>query len=272
MQDKRQGTSERKNYLRFPLPTRLLHWIAAGAILTLLWSGFWIFNLHPRLYWGDSGYFGAPAIAELAADTSSEETQMSLIIGDWSIDVTGIMGRVNRQPYVRIFNFPQDFEFGGTRALHFTAAWILVVCWIYYLRHLLNSGRLKNNWLPRRGELSLRNLATDFLNHLKLRRIRGEAAREYNVLQKISYLAVMFVLLPLILLTGLTMSNSVTTAWPILFDIFGGRQSARTLHFVCAFLILLFLLVHVIQLFIAGFINHGRAMITGRFEIVPEKE
>ena len=105
-----------------------------------------------------------------------------------------------------------------------------------------------------------------------MRRTRGEAIKKYNVLQKLAYLSVMFGLLPLLLLTGLTMSNSVTTAWPFLFDIFGGRQSARTLHFVFASLMSLFILIHLFELLVAGFFNHTRSMITGHFKIAPEKD
>lgn len=259
------------SYLRFPVPTRILHWLAAAAIFALLWSGFWIFNIHPRLYWGEVGYFGAPAVAEIVADTSTEPAQMAIRVGGASFDVTGIMGRVNRQPFVRIFNFPEGFQFGASRALHFTAAWVLVLSWLVYVYHLVSSGRLKNTWLPSRQELSPGNLGRDLVNHLKLRRPRGEAARQYNTLQKLSYLLVMFLLLPLVFLSGLTMSNSVTAAWPFLFDLFGGRQSARTLHFLFASLTVLFILVHVVQLFVVGFVNHLRAMITGRLKINPEQ-
>jgi len=258
------------SYLRFPVSTRLLHWLSALAIFALLWSGFWIFNIHPRLYWGEVGYFGSPAVAEIVADTSIEPAQMAIRVGNVSLDVTGIMGRVNRQPFVRIFNFPEGFQFGASRALHFTAAWVLVLSWLVYVYHLISSGRLRNTWLPTRQELSPGNLVQDIVNHLKLRRPKGDAARQYNILQKLSYLAIMFVLLPLVFLSGLTMSNSVTAAWPFLFDLFGGRQSARTLHFLFASLTVLFVLIHVVQLFIVGFINHLRAMITGRLRINPE--
>ncbi|MCP5347142.1 MAG: cytochrome b/b6 domain-containing protein [Gammaproteobacteria bacterium] len=260
------------SYLRFPVPTRILHWLSAAAIFVLLWSGFWIFNIHPRLYWGEVGYFGSPAIAEIVADTSTEPAQMAIRVGDASFDVTGIMGRVNRQPFVRVFNFPQGFQYGATRALHFTAAWVLVVSWLVYLYHLVSSGRLRRTWLPSRQELSPANLGRDLLNHLKLHRPKGDAARQYNTLQKLSYLLVMLLLLPLVFLSGLTMSNSVTTAWPFLFDLFGGRQSARTMHFVFASLTVFFILIHVLQLFVVGIVNHLRAMITGRLKISMEED
>ncbi|MEQ8953274.1 MAG: cytochrome b/b6 domain-containing protein [Gammaproteobacteria bacterium] len=261
-----------RTYLRFPLATRLLHWIAAAAIFALLWSGLWIFNIHPRLYWGDTGYFGAPAVAELAAGNAGGAPRYTLEIGALSINVTGLMGRGNGQPYVRLYNYPQGFDFGGNRALHFTAAWFLVIGWLYYVSHLISSGRLRQVWLPKPHELSPRHIGRDILNHLKLRRVRGDAARQYNILQKLTYLLLMFVLFPLVFLSGLTMSNSITTAWPFLFDLFGGRQSARTLHFMFASITVVFILIHVLQLFVAGFINHLRSMITGRFRISPEVE
>src|SRR4030095_10196779 len=108
-------------------------------------------------------------------------------------------------------------------------------------------------------------------NHLRLRRPRGEAARRYNVLQKLTYLAVIFLLLPTILLAGLTMSPAVTAAFPFLFDLFGGRQSARTIHFIAANLLVLFVLVHVLQVLLAGAFNLMRSMITGRYVIKPER-
>ncbi|MBT8147927.1 MAG: cytochrome b/b6 domain-containing protein, partial [Gammaproteobacteria bacterium] len=206
------------------------------------------------------------------ADTSVEPARMAVRIGNFSLDVTGLMGRVNRQPFVRVFNFPEGFQFGASRALHFTAAWALVLSWLAYVYHLVSSGRLRDTWLPKLRELSPGNLAQDVTNHLKFRRAKGEAAKHYNTLQKLTYLGVMFVLLPLVFLSGLTMSNSVTTAWPFLFDLFGGRQSARTLHFVFASLTVLFVLIHVLQLLVAGAINHVRAMITGHFHITPEQE
>ena len=241
-----------------------------AAILILVWSGFWIFNIHPRLYWGEVGYFGSPAVAELVADTSSEPAQMVVRIGSFSLNVTGFMGRVNRQPFVRLFNFPDGFQFGGTRALHFTAAWVLILSWLTYVYHLVVSGRLRNSWLPGKHELSPRHLGRDFIDHLMLRRAKGEVARSYNTLQKLSYLGVMFILLPLLFLSGLTMANSVTAAWPFLFDLFGGRQSARTLHFLFASLIVLFIIVHILQLFVSGFFNTLRGMITGRYKITSE--
>lgn len=268
--DPSMGASQ--SYLRFPLSTRVLHWLSAATIFTLLWSGFWIFNLHPRLYWGDTGHFGTPAIAELAIVGSGDERRSEIRIGELSIEVTNLMGLGNGQPYVRVFNFPDGFQFGGTRALHFTAAWLFLLSWLAYVYHLTASGRLRKNWWPRAGELSPRNIGRDILDHVRLRRAKGEEAKRYNILQKLSYLLVMFLLIPAFIVSGLTMSNSITTAFPFLFDILGGRQSARTIHFICASLLSLFVVVHLLQLVVIGFINHGRAMITGRLSIKSEDD
>jgi thiosulfate reductase cytochrome b subunit len=124
---------------------------------------------------------------------------------------------------------------------------------------------------PARAELTFASLGRELSQHLRLRRVHGEAARRYNLLQKLSYLVVIFGLIPLLIVSGLTMSNSVTTAFPDLFTLFGGRQSARSIHFIAAMLLLAFILVHVFQVFVAGFFNLMRSMITGRFAVEPEE-
>jgi thiosulfate reductase cytochrome b subunit len=110
----------------------------------------------------------------------------------------------------------------------------------------------------------------DIWNHARLRRARGAAARHYNVLQKLTYVVVMFGLLPVMVLSGLAMSPAVTAAMPFLLDLFGGRQSARTIHFLVTDLLVLFVLVHVFEVIVTGLSNNMRAMITGRYAILPE--
>ncbi len=117
---------------------------------------------------------------------------------------------------------------------------------------------------------SARNIAGEFWQHLRLKRARGESARHYNLLQKASYLLVIFVLFPTLVLSGLTMSNAMTAAFPDLIALFGGRQSARSMHFLAAMLLVSFVLVHVFQVFVAGFFNMMRSMITGRFVVDRE--
>ena len=117
----------------------------------------------------------------------------------------------------------------------------------------------------------LKHIGRSILDHLKLKHPRGEAAKRYNVLQKLTYIAVIFILLPLMILTGLTMSPGVDSAAPWLPEIFGGRQSARTIHFIAASLIVLFILVHLIEVLLSGVFNEMRSMITGWFAVKPEK-
>jgi len=161
-------------------------------------------------------------------------------------------------------------EFGATRGWHFAFAWILGLSLPLYGLYLIGSGRLTKMLLPTRGDLELRSIANEFWQHLRLKRARGESARRYNLLQKASYLLVIFILIPLMVLSGLTMSNAITAAFPDLIALFGGRQSARSIHFLAAMLLVAFVLVHVFQVCVAGFFNLMRSMITGRFVVDRE--
>jgi thiosulfate reductase cytochrome b subunit len=158
------------------------------------------------------------------------------------------------------------------RDVHFDAAWLFVFNGAVYLLFGFVSGHFRRDLLPAAKEVSPRHLLTDIWNHLRLRRARGAAACHYNVLQKLAYVSVIFGLLPLMTLSGLTMSPAVTTAVPFLLDLFGGRQSARTVHFLVTDLLILFVLIHVIQVIITGAFNNMRAMITGRYVVLPEAE
>src|SRR5205823_13878972 len=125
---------------------------------------------------------------------------------------------------------------------------------------------------PSARELRPASLWHDIKDHARLRFPTGEAARRYNILQKLSYIGVIFLLLPMMVLTGLTMSPGIDAAWPWLLDLFGGRQSARSIHFLAATALLLFILVHLMMVVLAGPINEIRSMITGRFRVPPERQ
>ena len=150
-------------------------------------------------------------------------------------------------------------------------AWAFVANGAIYLLFGLFSGHFRRDLAPAAAQLRPRHILADIWDHVRLRRPRGEAAKRYNVLQKLTYLAVIFVLLPAMVLTGLTMSPAVTAALPFLFDLFGGRQSARTIHFLAANLLVIFVLVHVIEVVLSGVFNLMRSMITGRYAIRPER-
>jgi thiosulfate reductase cytochrome b subunit len=153
------------------------------------------------------------------------------------------------------------------RRWHFFFAWAFVANLLVYLVAAIASGHFWRDLLPSKQQLRPRALLKDLANHLRLNFPRGEASGGYNPLQKLTYLAVIFVLLPLMILTGLAMSPGMDAIVPWLVDLFGGRQSARTIHFIAAGLIVLFVFVHVAMVLLAGPVNELRSMITGRFAI-----
>ena len=261
--------------LRHPWPVRLWHWTNALAVTLSLVTGLLIFNIHPRLYWGEDGHAGMPSILSLSvSDPDPKRPRFELQVGGHHWDVTDWMGVIDTEgndQYVLVAATPADFQFGGTRIWHFMSAWILVTAWLVYALYVAVGGRLARVLWPTREDRSWRNLAYELRQHLLLRRARGEAAKRYNLLQKISYLAVVLVLMPALILSGLTMSNSVTAVFPDLFSLFGGRQSARSVHFIAAALLLGFVVVHLVQVLVAGFFNSMRSMLTGRYAIEAEK-
>jgi len=267
--------STRQIDYRHPWPVRVWHWTNAAAIAVLLATGLLIFDIHPHLYWGEDGQKGVGAFLSLSGThLERKDPQTELSIGGRRWNVTGVLGSVIDDgfggQYLLAAAAPEDWQFGATRGWHFAFAWFLGLSLPLYLGYLLLSGRFTRVLLPTRGDLAPRNVAHELWQHLRLRRARGEAARHYNLLQKLSYLSVMVVLVPTLILSGLTMSNAVTAAFPGLFSLFAGRQSARSIHFIAAMLLVLFVLVHVFQVFVGGFFNMMRSMITGRF--VSERE
>ena len=141
-----------------------------------------------------------------------------------------------------------------------------------YMVWTLLSGHLRKDLHVRRAEWSPRHIWHDMKEHARLRFPRGQAAARYGILQKLSYIGVIFILLPLMIATGLTMSPGMNAAWPWLLDIFGGRQSARSIHFIAAWALVLFVLVHIAMVLLAGPVNELRSMVTGWFRLPPERE
>jgi thiosulfate reductase cytochrome b subunit len=268
---------QREVMYRHTVTVRLTHWINALIFVLLLISGLRIFNYHPALYWGSDGHSGMPSFISIEALTNVDTgapVGVTTIMGH-SFDTTGVMGvsySVNGEPVEGAFPnwLTLPVGLGPARGVHFGAAWLLVLNGLVYLLSGLFSGHFRRDLLPAAKELSPRHVLADIWNHLRLRRARGAAARHYNVLQKLAYVIVIFGLLPLMTLSGLTMSPAVTAAMPVLLDLFGGRQTARTIHFLVTDLLVLFVLVHILQVLITGAFNNMRAMIIGRYAILPE--
>jgi thiosulfate reductase cytochrome b subunit len=218
---------------------RVTHWITTLCFLALLVSGGEIVISHPRFYWGETGNVLTPMLFKLPIPASR------------ILVPTG-------------YGYVLPDQNGWSRYLHFQAAWVLVFTGLLYAIFGLVSGHLRKNLLPRRDELSWRAFSTSIARHLRFERPSGAEAWSYNVLQRLSYLFVIFVLFPLVIWTGLAMSPAFVSVFPATVNALGGQQSARTLHFFVSLSLLLFLLVHVVMVWFAGFWSRMRAMITGR--------
>jgi thiosulfate reductase cytochrome b subunit len=269
--------ARREVMYRHAVAVRLTHWINALILALLLTSGLRLFNYHPALYWGNYGYSGVPPFLSIAAleDIDTDEPVGVTTIMGHNFITTGVLGvsyDADGEPVSGAFPNWLTFsdKLAGARDVHFAAAWLFVINGLVYLLFGLFSGHFRRDLLPDAAELRPRHMLADIWNHIRLRRARGEAARRYNVLQKLAYVIVIFALLPVMVLSGLTMSPAVTAAMPFLFDLFGGRQSARTIHFLVANLLVLFVFIHILQVVVTGLLNNMRSMITGRYAIPPE--
>jgi thiosulfate reductase cytochrome b subunit len=246
----------------------------------LLGSGLQIFLAHPALYWGQYGADADRPAFEIGAETSADGAQKGFVrLGSTTFDTTGKLGLIgNADGDFTERAFPRWATIPGWRSLslgrrwHFFFAWLFVAnLAAYYIFGLIN-GHLRHDLVPTRQQLHPREILADIVDHLKLKFPKGEAARHYNPLQKFAYLGVVALLLPTMVLTGLTMSPGMDAILPWLVELFGGRQSARTIHFIAATLLVLFVIIHLVMVLLAGPINGVRAMITGKLAISTEDE
>jgi thiosulfate reductase cytochrome b subunit len=271
-----QEPAKREVIYRHAVVVRLTHWINLVCITLLLMSGLQLFNYHPALYWGNYGYRGVPSVVSINSSidpASGQPVGVTQIAGS-SFVTTGVLGvsydshrGMVRRAFPAWLTLPGEPSLALARDWHFLVAWLFVANGAVYLLFGLVSGHFRRDLAPAADQLRARHILADVWDHVRLRAPRGAEDRRYNVLQKLAYLTVVFLLLPLMLLSGLTMSPAVTAAVPALFDLFGGRQSARTIHFLVANLLVLFVLVHVVQVLLAGVFNRMRSMITGRYVV-----
>ena len=245
--------------------TRVTHWTWAACLFFLLFSGLQIFNAHPALYVGQqSGFSFDNAVLRMGAVGTRQAPRGRTTVLGHSFDTTGVFGVSGSADDRHFRGFPaaltlpsyQDLATG--RVVHFFFAWLLVVTLIVWFGAGVINGHIRRDLLPTRDDLA--KLPRDLADHVRLRFHHG---RSYNVLQKFSYAGVLFVLLPLMVLTGLTMSPGMDAAWPWLLELFGGRQSARTIHFLVMLMLVLFFAVHILMVLLAGPLNELRSMITG---------
>jgi len=258
------------------LLVRLTHWINVFCFSLLLMTGAQIFNAHPRLYWGEYGADNDHAWLSLDALNGNTGLRGVTHLGPLTIETTGLLGASREDGSLAPRGFPswltipsyQDLAAG--RRWHFFFAWLFAINGAVYLVGGLVSRHFRRDLLPTKSELAPAHLAQEVVDHAKLHFPKGEAARRYNVLQKLTYMGVAFVLLPLMVLTGLTMSPGLDSAFHFLLDVFGGRPSARSLHFICASLLVAFVVVHVVMVLVSGVWNNLRSMVTGKYAIAVD--
>ncbi|SFV38136.1 cytochrome b/b6 domain-containing protein [Hyphomicrobium facile] len=258
---------------RQALITRLTHWTWAVCLFFLLLSGLQIFNAHPTLYIGNQSGFGFDnaVLSMRAVDTPHGAEGRTTILGHEfnTTGVFGVSGSADDPSYRGIpaaLTIPSYRDLATGRVVHFFFAWLLVATLIIWLTASFANGHLRRDLTPTRRDLE--NFPSDVRDHVRFRFHHGNS---YNVLQKLSYCAVLFVLFPLIIATGLTMSPGIDAGFPWLVEVFGGRQTARTLHFLAMFLLVLFFVVHVMMVLLAGPFNELRSMITGWYRTSPDK-
>jgi thiosulfate reductase cytochrome b subunit len=231
---------------RHSVVVRVTHWITTLCFFALLVSGIEIVISHPRFYWGETGNVLTTPLFQLPIPSSR------------ALVPTG-------------YGYVLPDQNGWSRYLHFQTAWIVVLTGLLYVIFVSFSGDLRKNLLPGKADLSWRGFWNAAVKHLRLKRPSEAEAWSYNVVQRLTYLFVIFVLFPLVIWTGLAMSPAFVSAVPATVTLLGGQQSARTIHFFVSLALVLFLLVHVVMVCVAGFRSRMRAMITGRADTDMER-
>jgi thiosulfate reductase cytochrome b subunit len=236
--DRLPAVAARTDAPRHTALVRVTHWLTTVCFLALLVSGLEIVVSHPRFYWGESGNVLTPALFSLPipASRATVPTGYGYVLADQN---------------------------GWSRYLHFEAAWVLVLTGGLYVAWGASSGHFRRNLLPAASDRSMRAFSRAFVQHIRFTRPVAADAWSYNLVQRLTYILVIFVLFPLVIWTGLAMSPAFVSAVPSTVTILGGRQSARTLHFLVSVSLVAFLLVHVAMVWLAGFGTRVRAMITG---------
>ena len=224
---------------RHDLTVRVTHWIATACFFALLLTGIEIVISHPRFYWGETGNDLTQALFQIPIPSSRQHVP------------TG-------------YSYTLPDQNGWSRALHFQSAWLVVLCGFAYVLYGVFGGHFRRDLIPEKADRSLRSVLKVVTHHLHFERPHPSEAWSYNVLQRLAYLFVLFILFPAVIWTGLAMSPAFTSAFPSTVTLLGGRQTARTLHFFISLALVGFLFIHVVMVWRAGFWQRVKAMITGR--------
>lgn len=247
-------------------------------LATLLMSGLNIFNAHPALYWGKSSYRGVPPLLEVRGKENDEGeiSGLTRVFGH-EFNTTGFLGasrnsagELAERGFPSWLTLPDAQWLAMARSWHFFCAWLFVINGLTFVTYIIVSRHLQHDLPLTRQDWRL--IGRTIIDHLRFRHPQGEAAKRYNVLQKLAYLVVIFFLLPLMILMGLGMSPAMDALIPGWVDIFFGRQSVRTFHFIVAWALVLFVIIHVFMVIITGLWNNIRSMITGYYRIKSEAD
>ncbi|MGC4099569.1 MAG: cytochrome b/b6 domain-containing protein [Nitrospira sp.] len=247
---------------RHTVPVRLGHWLNVVCVCALIMSGLQIFNAHPALYWGDRSDRDQPWLSIRPVKTADGHLQGITTILGYPFDTTGVLGYSNGsgRAFPSWATIPSAKWLAMGRQWHLFFAWIFVINGLIFTAYALSSRHLARDLTPTGADVS--KIGAAIKDHILLRHPK-DGTRRYNVLQKLAYLGVIFGLAPVIILTGLTMSPTIDAALPGLVAIFGGRQAARTIHFVACFSFIAFVLIHLSQVILTGVFNNVRSMVTG---------
>ncbi len=255
---------------RHRLPVRISHWLNVPILIILIMSGLQIFNAHPALYWDDRSDREHPFLSIRPMKAESGEMRGITTILGHKFDTTGVLGYSDgsRRAFPAWATVPSVKFLAMGRQWHLFFAWLLVINGLLFTAYALISRHAARDLAPTGNDL--RGIGKAVKDHIVLRHPKGEEAKRYNVLQKLAYVVILGVVAPLIVLTGLTMSPTIDTAFPWLLTIFGGRQAARTIHFIACFTFVGFIVVHVVEVILTGFFNNIRSMVTGWFVVKHE--
>jgi thiosulfate reductase cytochrome b subunit len=250
---------------RHRLPVRISHWLNVPILIILIMSGLQIFNAHPALYWGDRSDRDQPLLSiRSIVNEQGKMKGVTTIVGH-QFDTTGVLGYSDgmRRAFPAWATVPSARWLAMGRQWHLFLAWLFVINGLIFTAYALASRHVTRDLAPTRQDL--RGIGKSIRDHLILQHPVGEAAKRYNVLQKLTYASILFIVAPLIVLTGLAMSPMIDAAFPWILTFLGGRQGARTLHFLACFSFVGFIMIHVLQVILTGFFNNIRSMVTGWF-------
>jgi len=261
----------RRIVYRHALPIRIMHWINVIALTLMFLSGLQIFNAHPRLYWGNRSDEGTAIFALGARQDAAGKMQGVMRIGKHEFTTTGVLGVSNGADGPQMRGFPSWLTVPGPQWLamgrrwHFFFAWVFVLNGLCFVGYALATRHLQRDLLPTGADW--RGIGRSIVDHLRFKHPHGEEALRYNILQRLAYLTVIFVFGVGIVLMGLAMSPRMDAVLSPMVEAVGGRQSARTIHFIIAWGFVAFVLIHLFEVLITGVFNQLRGMITGYYAI-----